>query len=179
MLLPRRKVPELDLPLVDGSRFSLSGENAKRGTLVTIYRGLHCPVCIRYLKDLDRLTPAFAERGVSTIALSSDDADRAQGMADKVEPDHLRIAYDFSLEAAKDWGLWFSRGREGKSSTGVEEPAVFPEPGLFLINPDGTLYFASVQTMPFARPAFDEVLKAVDFVIDRDYPARGEHVFQS
>jgi hypothetical protein len=37
-----------------------------------------------------------------------------------------------------------------------------------------TLYAASVQTMPFARPHFSEVLAAVKFVTKNNYPARGE-----
>jgi hypothetical protein len=60
------------------------------------------------------------------------------------------------------------------TSTGVEEPALFSEPGLFLVRADGTLYFASVQTMPFARPRFVDVVAALDYVIANDYPARGE-----
>jgi hypothetical protein len=28
--------------------------------------------------------------------------------------------------------------------------------------------------MPFARPHFDDILTALDFVIAKDYPARGE-----
>ena len=43
-----------------------------------------------------------------------------------------------------------------------------------VLAPDGTLYFGAVQTMPFARPAFGDILKALDFVIANDYPARGE-----
>jgi hypothetical protein len=43
-----------------------------------------------------------------------------------------------------------------------------------LAGADGTLYFASVQTMPFARPAFGDILGALDFVIAKNYPARGE-----
>lgn len=35
-------------------------------------------------------------------------------------------------------------------------------------------YFGTVQTMPFARPAFDQILGALDFVIAKNYPARGE-----
>ena len=62
------------------------------------------------------------------------------------------------------------------TSAGVEEPALFSEPGLFLVRPDGILYFASVQTMPFARPHFSDILAALDFVIAKDYPARGEVV---
>lgn len=173
MLIPRKPTPELDLPLVGGGRFTLSGETAGRGTLVVFYRGLHCPICKGYLQDLDRHTPAFAERGVSTVAISTDGAERAATMAGNVAASHLRIAYGLPLAEARDWGLWFSRGI-GKSSMGVDEPEVFPEPGLFLINADGTLYFASVQTMPFVRPGFADILKALDFVIAKNYPARGE-----
>ena len=62
----------------------------------------------------------------------------------------------------------------GKTSVGIEEPALFSEPGLFLVRPDGTLYWSAVQTMPFSRPHFADVLTALDFVIDKNYPARGE-----
>jgi len=48
------------------------------------------------------------------------------------------------------------------------------EPGLFLVRPDRTLYFASVQTMPVARPHFTDILAALDFVTAKNYPARGE-----
>lgn len=40
---------------------------------------------------------------------------------------------------------------------------------------DGTLYYGAVQTMPFARPHFDELLVALDFALDKNYPARGEY----
>nr|NIR90840.1 AhpC/TSA family protein [Gammaproteobacteria bacterium]NIU06316.1 AhpC/TSA family protein [Gammaproteobacteria bacterium]NIV52881.1 AhpC/TSA family protein [Gammaproteobacteria bacterium]NIX87589.1 AhpC/TSA family protein [Gammaproteobacteria bacterium] len=59
---------------------------------------------------------------------------------------------------------------------GIEEPALFSEPALYLVRPDGTLYFGTVQTMPFARPRFADILQALDFVIKNDYPARGEVV---
>jgi len=79
------------------------------------------------------------------------------------------------LAVARAWGLYISTGR-GTTSAGVEEPALFSEPGLFLVRPDRTLYFTSVQTMPFARPHFSDILAALDFVIAKDYPARGEVV---
>jgi hypothetical protein len=31
-----------------------------------------------------------------------------------------------------------------------------------------------VESVPFARPHFDEVLKAVDFIKSRDCPPRGD-----
>ncbi len=62
----------------------------------------------------------------------------------------------------------------GMTSAGVEEPERFSEPALYLIRPDGTLYFGSVQTMPFARAHFSDILAAIDFVLKNNYPARGE-----
>ena len=70
-------------------------------------------------------------------------------------------------------GLYVSSSR-GKTSLGVEEPEHFSEPGVFLVRPDRTLYWAAVQTMPFARPHFKEMLAGLDFIIKNDYPARGE-----
>jgi hypothetical protein len=53
-------------------------------------------------------------------------------------------------------------------------PTPRQEPGIFLVNPDASLFWAAVSTMPFARPHFDEILGAIDFVLSRGYPARGE-----
>jgi hypothetical protein len=46
---------------------------------------------------------------------------------------------------------------------------------LFLIRPDQTLYYGAVQTMPFARPSFSDLMLAIDYSINKDYPARGEY----
>ena len=102
-----------------------------------------------------------------------DEAERAQRAATEWQLGNLTIGYGFDLATARAWGLFISTSR-GKTSAGIEEPAQFSEPGVFLVRPDGTLYWSAIQTMPFARPHFRELLSAVDFVIAKDYPARGE-----
>ncbi len=42
------------------------------------------------------------------------------------------------------------------------------------MRPDKTLYAANIVTMPFTRPRFKEVLGALDVIIEKNYPARGE-----
>jgi peroxiredoxin len=175
MLIPRKKVPALELPVVTGETFNVAKAAGERGTLVVFYRGLHCPICARYLTELDKLIPEFNKRGLNVIAVSSDNSERANAMADKINADHLNIAYDLSLEKAKEWGLYISASR-GKTSLGIEEPELFSEPGLFLVSPDQSLYFGSVNTMPFIRPNFAELVGALDFIIANKYPARGEYV---
>lgn len=173
-LQPRYPVPALNVSLVDGGRYVLGATPGERFDLVVFYRGLHCPVCAKYLRELERLAAEFDSRGVQVIAVSSDDEDRGRQMAEKVNAKGVKFGYGLSLRSAREWGLYVSTSR-GTTSIGIEEPALFSEPGVFLVKPDGTLYYGAVQTMPFARPAFQDLLGAVDFAISKDYPARGEY----
>lgn len=172
-LLPRKPVPELSFPTVDGPAWSLATESPAQFTMVVFYRGLHCPVCRKYLGELNAMGGEFERRGVTTVVASTDDLARAAQAKSQWGLDRLRVGYGVTIAKARQWGLFVSTGR-GKTSAGVEEPALFAEPGLFLVRPDRTLYWSSVSTMPFARPHFDEIAQAIDFVVGRDYPARGE-----
>lgn len=174
MLLPRQPVPALRVPTLAHGEFDLAADAAPNFTLVVFYRGLHCPICLKYLLELSRLLPDFEKRGVKVVALSSDGRERAQAMADKLHAPGLRMGYDLGLSHARAWGLYISTSR-GKTSIGIEEPALFSEPGVFIVRPDATLYYGAVQTMPFARPHFDELLAALDFALEKSYPARGEY----
>lgn len=174
MLIPRQQVPALALETLSHGHFDIHKDKGDFGTLVVFYRGLHCPVCATYLKELARLTADFESRGVKTVAISSDGEERTRQMAEKVGSDTLRFAHSLSLPVAKEWGLYVSTSR-GTTSIGIEEPALFSEPGVFLVRGNGELYFASVQTMPFVRPHFQEMVGALDFVQKNDYPGRGEY----
>lgn len=167
-LKPRAGVPALDLLTVGGGRFDLASKRPQSFTMIVFYRGLHCPICKMYLRDLDRKLDEFTKRGVEAVAISVDTKERADQSKRDWGIERLPMAYGLSIEQARQWGLYISASiKEG-------EPPLFAEPGLFLIRPDGMLYCASVQTMPFARPSFADVLQAVAFVTEKNYPARGE-----
>jgi peroxiredoxin len=172
-VLPRQAAPALKVDTIGKGTWSLSDQSPENFTLVVFFRGLHCPICKMQLNDLQNKLDEFEKRGVNVIALSSDSKERAAETVEKWGLDRLTLGYGVDLQTARNWGLYISAGK-GKTSIGVEEPTLFSEPGLFLIRPDGTIYFASVQSMPFARPHFADILGAIDFVVKNDYPARGE-----
>ncbi len=172
-LLPRQPVPTLSVNTISGQTWTLADQAPERFAMVVFYRGLHCPVCRTYISELDKLLEDYGQRGVNVVAISSDTEERARTTKETWGVQNLAIGYGLDLEVARQWGLYISSGR-GKTSIGIEEPAMFSEPGVFLVRADGTLYWASVQTMPFARPHFKEILAGLDFVIKADYPARGE-----
>jgi peroxiredoxin len=172
-LLPNKSVPALELNMVGGGRYSLAAEKPQHFTMAVFYRGLHCPICRRYLSELESLLPEFEKRGVSVFAASSDAQERAEQAKSGWGLPNLRVAYGLSIEEARKWGLYVSRSK-GATSTGVVEPDLFNEPGLFIVRPDGTLYWGTTSTMPFGRPHFNEILQSLDFVISKNYPARGD-----
>lgn len=126
-LMPREIVPALDVCTTDGGRFVLGAEPAEKFDLVVFYRGLHCPICAKYLMELERLAPEFEKRGVNLVAISSDDQERGKKMADKVGASEVKFGYGLGLQTARSWGLYISAGR-GATSIGIEEPALFSEP---------------------------------------------------
>jgi peroxiredoxin len=75
----------LNVPLVTGGQFVLGEKPAAKFDLVVVYRGLHCPICAKYLIELETLTPEFHKLCVNVVALSSDNAERAQAMAEKIK----------------------------------------------------------------------------------------------
>jgi len=172
-LMPRQPVPALAVPTVGGERWHLDAQQPENFTLVVFYRGYHCPICKNYLTELNRLAEEFAAKGISVLALSSDSAERAAAAKDEWQLGNITLGYGLNAEQIKDWGLYTSAGK-GKTSIGVDEPALFSEPALYLVRPDGTLYWGNVSTMPFARPHFKEMLGALGFVVKNDYPAGGE-----
>ena len=167
MLKPRTKVPNIEVDLVNDTTWKLNEQEPDNFTMVLFYRGKHCPVCRKQLQELQGKLKDFDDLGVNVIAISSDTEKKAKASYEEWKVADVPIGYAFPIEEARKWGMFISKGIK-------DEPEHFIEPGLFLIKPDGTLYSASIQSMPFARPEFDDLLKGIDFIVKNGYPARGE-----
>ena len=167
MIKPRTETPDLTIDLVDGKKWTLSEQSPEHFTMIIVYRGKHCPVCKKYLKTLEKHMQDFTHKGVSVVAISANTKELATESVKEWDIPNVPVGYNFPIEEARTWGLFISEGIK-------DEPKVFVEPGLYLIRPDRTLYASSIQTMPFARPDLVDILKSIDFVVENDYPARGE-----
>lgn len=171
MLLPSRPIPPLDLPTLNHGTLTLASHRGENGTVLVFYRGLHCPICIRQLRELEEKLDQFEALGMSVAAISPDTEDRARETAEKAAVSRLPIAWGLPLKSARDdWGLYISSARPGTS-----EPSLFSEPGHFVVRPDGTLFAAWVQTAPQARPRLDDLLAMIRFAQERNYPPRGTY----
>jgi len=173
MITPRKEVPDFAVTTLDGSTWRLSERSPENFTMIVVYRGYHCPLCKMYLGKLTKLVDGLKERGIDLLVTSSDTQERAQMAVEEWDIANLPMSYGLTIEDARKLGLFVSNGI-GVTSTGVEEPEIFAEPGLLMVRPDQTLYFADIQTMPFLRPDLSGLLANLDFILSKGYPARGE-----
>ncbi|WP_179344977.1 peroxiredoxin-like family protein [Winogradskyella ursingii] len=167
MIKPRTKTPNLEIDLVNDTRWDLSEQTPKNFTMIVFYRGKHCPVCKKQLEELQQKLSKFTERGINVIAISSDTEKVAKATYDDWDIADIPIGFEFPIEEARKWGLFISEGIN-------DEPKHFTEPGLFLLDKDQKVYWETIQSMPFGRPSFNDVLSGVDYILKEDYPARGE-----
>jgi peroxiredoxin len=166
-LLPGTPVPDFAVDLVGGGRWVLREQKPKRFSLISFYRGRHCPRCHLHILDMKSKLARFADRGVEPIAISMDRKDRAEDSMQAWGLEGLSVGYNLSEEAARSLGLYLT------DSINEREPRRFSEPAVMLILPDQQLYSVVYATNPFNRIHFSDVLEGLDAIAARDYPPRG------
>jgi peroxiredoxin len=157
--------PAVCVPRLGGGEIAPSTMRGWR--LVVVYRGRHCPLCKIYLKTLDDLLEAFEAASVSVVAFSGDPEEKAA--ADVAEHGwRFPVGYGLGVAQMRELGLYVS---EPRSPQETDRP--FPEPGLFLLNPEGRLQIVDISNAPFARPDLHGVLRGAKLIQERNYPIRG------
>ena len=157
--------PDLSWPTVDGGAVEPALGTGCR--ILVVYRGQHCPLCKGYLKTLNEMLGDFKAAGFAVSVLSADSRDQAKGDAEKYRW-NFPVAYGLSADQMRRLGLYISTPLSPQ-----ETDHDFPEPGLFVINPQGQAQIIDISNAPFARPDLKSLLGGLQFVVARDYPVRG------
>ncbi|MEM7729266.1 MAG: redoxin domain-containing protein [Pseudomonadota bacterium] len=170
LMTPKSRIASVEVPLLGGGTFDMSESDVENFQIIVVYRGVHCPKCKAQLETLEPMVADIRADGHDIIAVSMDSEDRAQKARDDWDIDELPLAYGLELMDAKSLGLFIS---DAITDT---EPHHFAEPGIFVIQPDGTLYAEIVQNTPFGRPDMADLVKGLNFAVKNDYPPRGTSV---
>ncbi len=117
--------PEISLPAVDGSRFSLH-EALKRGPVLVAFFKVSCPVCQYTFPFLERLHKNYGDQKITIVGISQDNQrDTAAFLKE------YGISFRTLLDDPKGYAVSNAYGL-----TNV--------PSLFLINSDGQIEISSV-----------------------------------
>lgn len=172
ILHPGTKFPNIDVPILDGAARALfDSENTTDWQMVIVYRGAHCPLCTRYLQELNASLNKFTEIGVKITVVSADNESQAR---EQTAPLNLRfdVGYDLSIPQMESLGLFISGVENGQN---VQRP--FAEPGLFVIAPNGDIRILDISNVPFARPAVASMLMGINYLRQNEgkFPINGTY----
>lgn len=162
--------PEVKATLLSDETVSLSatGEGCD-WKMVVVYRGRHCPLCTKYLNELEQHVKALRDNGVDLIAVSGDSKAQVESHLEKLNIS-FPIAYGLSQKQMQELGLYISIPRSEK-----ETDHNFAEPGLFVVNQDGNLQVVDISNNPFVRPNLAELVSGLNWIRNpvNNYPIRG------
>jgi len=140
--------------------------------LVVVYRGRHCPLCTRYLNELEKYQNQFAQLGVSISAVSADSKAQLNEHLNDLNITYP-IGYGLTIKQMDSLGLYLSTPRND-----TETDHVFAEPGLFVINQLGQVQVVDISNGPFVRPELEVLLSGIEFIRNpqNNYPIRGTFI---
>ena len=164
--------PDITATLLSGESVNLAKPKAGFDwKLVLVYRGKHCPLCTRYLNQLEQFKGALADIGVDIIAVSGDSKAQLEAHSEQLEVSY-DISYGLSVEQMKTLGLYIS---DPRSEQETDHP--FAEPGLFVINAEGHIQVVDISNNPFVRPELQALVNGLAWIRnpDNNYPIRGMH----
>lgn len=159
------RFPDMSFPRVGGGRVDPSQGSGWR--MLVVYRGRHCPLCRKYLGELESLLGGFADAGVEVMAVSTDPQERAEAEVAK-QGWSFPVGYDMDMEQMKTLGLYVSSPRSPE-----ETDRPFAEPATFVIDPEGALHIIDISNAPFSRPDLEGLLNGLKFIRENHYPIRG------
>ncbi len=164
--------PEVEVRSLGGDTVNLSEK--KSGTdwkMVVVYRGKHCPLCTKYLNELETFKQALEDINVEIVAVSGDSETQLQEHLEKLNVS-FPVLYDLSIDQMQELGVYISHPR---SEQETDHP--FPEPGVFVINDEGKVQIVDISNNPFVRPAIDQLASGLAWIKnpENNYPIRGTY----
>lgn len=165
-------IPDTNLTLLNGQTSDISKPSDKFDwKMIVVYRGKHCPLCTRYLAELNALLDEFNLLGVDVVAVSADSKEKATEQLAEINP-RYDVAYGLSIEQMQKLGLYISSPRNGMN---VDVP--FAEPGLFVLNQESNLQLVDISNVPFARPSLQSVLNGLRYLrgMTEPFPVNGSY----
>ncbi len=156
--IPGHRFPSIKLINAKGNAIDLADRNGDRWKLIVVYRGIHCPLCSKYLKTLESLYTEFTQQGIEIMAISADSIEK---LSIQIKEDNLSfpMACELSADQMRTLGLFVS-----EPITSEESDYLFSEPGLFIINSNGDLHVTERSNAPYLRPDLTTLVRTLSYI---------------
>ena len=167
-LSPRAKAPEFLLNDHNGKPVS-SAELLNRGRLVIcFFRGRWCPFCVGQLEAMNRILTQIQDADGKLVAISPQTVQQSFFMADQHRL-NFPLLSDAGNQVARQFGLVYRvpdyqesiyrRAFINLPFTNGDQSWELPVPAVYVVDRDGTIFFAAVNPDYKDRPEPEEILE--------------------
>jgi peroxiredoxin len=165
------RAPRFTLPSATGLTLSLDGLLTDGPVVLSFYRGAWCPYCNIALRSLQQHHEAITARGARLLAVSPQIPDESLTLAEKHDL-AFDVLSDIGSDTAKQYGLAFDLpddlaavydklGFDLQRVNGGH-PRTLPLPATYVIDRDGVIRWAFVDTDYTTRAEPADILDALD-----------------
>jgi peroxiredoxin len=165
------QAPRFNLPSATGQTVALDDLLTNEPVVLTFYRGAWCPYCNIALRSLQQHHEAITARGARLVAVSPQIPDESLTLTEKHEL-AFDVLSDIGSDTAKQYGLAFDLPDDlaavydklGFDLQRVNDghPRTLPLPATYVIDRDGTIRWAFVDTDYTTRAEPADILAALD-----------------
>ncbi|MBO0873396.1 MAG: AhpC/TSA family protein [Pseudonocardia sp.] len=165
------RAPGFTLPSATGREVTLDALLAEGPVVLTFYRGAWCPYCNLALHALQEHVESITERGARLVAVSPQVPDESLSLTEK----HglaFDVLSDIGSDVAKQYGIAFDLSDElgalydtlgfDLRRVNAGHARTLPLPATYVIDRDGTVRWAFVETDYALRAEPSDILAALD-----------------
>ncbi|MGW1870870.1 peroxiredoxin-like family protein [Streptomyces mauvecolor] len=165
------QAPHFSLPSATGRTITLADLLTKGPAVLTFYRGAWCPYCNIALRTLQQHHNEITARGAQLVAVSPQVPDESLSLTEK-HALAFPVLSDLGSDTAKRYGLAFDLTDElavvydkfgfDLQRVNGDHPRTLPLPATYVIDHDGTVRWAFVDTDYTTRAEPSDILAALD-----------------
>ncbi len=150
-LKPGDKAPDFIIKDLEGKNHQLYDYLNGQKTVLLFYRGEWCSICNRQLHSLQEKLAEFQKTNAQILAVSTDTPENSQMLVGKHNLAFPVLA-GLSREVVEAYDLFFNEEED------------HAQPAVFILRPDGTIAYASLQSGSRGRPSNDDLLAIVSHI---------------
>ncbi len=162
------KAPSIIATSVAGSVINTDQIITEKNVVVIFYRGKWCPICNRYLANLQDSLSYITDKNTEVLVIGPETFENAEKTVEKAAAKFVMIP-DTSLQILKDYDVLFNvtKKYQGKIKTFLftdiaennnQEEAQLPVPATYIIGRDGTIKWRHFDYDYSKRASVKEIL---------------------
>lgn len=145
------KAPAFVLPDIDGKEVSLEKLLAEQEIVIIFYRGEWCPVCTKYLSNLNDSLKYITDKGAKVLAIGPETLENSAKTKEKTDAEFtilsdsdqkVAVAYEVLFDVTDKYAKKIKTFlRTSIAENNNSDKAQLPVPATFIIGKDGLIKF--------------------------------------